>query len=376
MEWNLHPSNHTQLTTPNAVLHSSIKGSESFETKQEPLQMASPLPPHLAALLQEDRRSRQAHEQHGSLWEHLQPFLASRGYQLAWNGDTQRSPDLKSAANPFSPRVHEAFAAATAGRNGVRWGGPRAHPFLMGGYDRYQRFVVLKIALSNSNEVAIIQRLSGHNARQDVNNHTIPVLDILPAGECTIIVMPAWELTLRQCVPVARIKDFISIAIQCFQGLEYMHKQRVAHLDIYPSNILVNHIANRPKTPFLHAFNYRLAYIDFEFSMRISQTTPLIDVRCLPPTYSGIPEVKARCRHVDPFACDVYALGQTLKEHVKAQIENEQDETTSTHPLSQELRQQAPLYVALLDRMTSSDPSRRPLVGQALQEALAILSHF
>jgi serine/threonine protein kinase len=193
----------------------------------------------------------------------------------------------------------------------------------MAAYDQYGRLVVLKVVPSNSNELAMIHLLSGHIVQQ-LNNHTIPILDILHAGECTIIVMPAWELTLRQCIPVTRVKDFILIAIQClqvnhchitpaqdtdgytwiFQGLEYMHKQRIAHLDIYPSNILVNHIANRSKT-FLHGFDYQLAYIDFEFSINIGQMAPLVEVHRLPPTYHDIPEVKARRSHVDAFACDV-----------------------------------------------------------------------
>jgi serine/threonine protein kinase len=84
-----------------------------------------------------------------------------------------------------------------------------------------------------------------------------------------------------------------------------MHRQRIAHLDIYPSNILANHVTNRPRAPFLRSFDLRLAFIDFEFSVRVPQQSPLVDVRSLPPTYLSLPEVKARNSHVDPFAADV-----------------------------------------------------------------------
>lgn len=84
-----------------------------------------------------------------------------------------------------------------------------------------------------------------------------------------------------------------------------MHRQQVAHLDIYASNILANHVTNRPRVPFLRSFDLRLAFIDFEFSVRVSQHSPLVDVRKLPPTYHGLPEVRARNSHVDAFAADV-----------------------------------------------------------------------
>ena len=84
-----------------------------------------------------------------------------------------------------------------------------------------------------------------------------------------------------------------------------MHKQGIAHLDIYPSNILTNHVTLRPRGPFLRSYDFRLAYIDFEFSVCVSRDNPLVDVRCLPATYHTLPEVRARHSHVDPFAADV-----------------------------------------------------------------------
>jgi len=126
--------------------------------------------------------------------------------------------------------------------------------------------------------------------------------------------------------------DFLTVAIQCLQvriyqffllvcrltpwnlglqGLAYMHRQRIAHLDVYPSNILANHVVHHPATPFFRAFDFRLAYIDFGFSAYISGGTPLIDVQRLPPTYNDLPEVKSRRRHIDPFAADVSGVKVT-----------------------------------------------------------------
>lgn len=90
---------------------------------------------------------------------------------------------------------------------------------LMGAYDRYQRFVVIKLIPSNKNdELAILCTLSEPTSRTDVKNHTIPVLEMIFAGDCgSFVVMPSWELTIAQCVPVLVTSEFIQIGIQCFQ---------------------------------------------------------------------------------------------------------------------------------------------------------------
>ena len=100
------------------------------------VQSCPPLPPHLTAVLKGKRDSRRAHELKETLWQHFQPFLAGRGYQIAWNGDNQNTPNMRVAANPFSPRPNELFTAATAGRVGVKWGGPRAVRDSWGGAPR------------------------------------------------------------------------------------------------------------------------------------------------------------------------------------------------------------------------------------------------
>ncbi|GJJ14774.1 hypothetical protein Clacol_009042 [Clathrus columnatus] len=197
--------------------------------------MAFPsIPSHIISILQGSKHSRRARESRDILWHHFQPFLASKGYQIAWDGDNLGRTDLRTATNPFSPKSHEAFAAATAGRNGVRWGGPRA---------------TVSLTVENSGSS---------------------------------------------------------------QGLAFMHKQRVAHLDIYPLNILVNHVVNRPNQAFLQDFDFRLAFIDFEFSRRIRNSLQgyLIEPRYLPPTYDGLPEVKRGNRQIDPFAADVSDVGE------------------------------------------------------------------
>jgi hypothetical protein len=87
----------------------------------------------------------------------------------------------------------------------------------MGAYDRYRRFVVLKIVSSTGGEFSILQRLASPSARHDLANHTIPVLECVNAGEWVFVVMPSWELTLVDCVPISTMSDFTMVAIQCCQ---------------------------------------------------------------------------------------------------------------------------------------------------------------
>lgn len=91
----------------------------------------------------------------------------------------------------------------------------------MGAYDRYHRFVVLKLVSSSSGELSIIQKLASPMARCDSNNHTIPVLEYINAGDWTFLIMPSWELTLLDCIPVSTAADFASIAAQCFEVRDF-----------------------------------------------------------------------------------------------------------------------------------------------------------
>jgi len=96
-----------------------------------------------------------------------------------------------------------------------------------------------------------------------------------------------------------------------------MHGQlRLAHLDIFSSNILVNHIAHRPTRgqPFLHTFDFRMAFIDYEFATWLPSKGEkhgaggaMVDPRRLSPTYQNfLPEVvQGRQSYVDGFAADV-----------------------------------------------------------------------
>lgn len=87
----------------------------------------------------------------------------------------------------------------------------------MGAYDRCRRLVVLKIVSTGGAELGNLQRLASPTARQDATNHTIPVIDCVNAGEWSFVVMPSWELTLVDCIPVATAGEFAMIAAQCFQ---------------------------------------------------------------------------------------------------------------------------------------------------------------
>lgn len=100
---------------------------------------------------------------------------------------------------------------------------PFQNAVIMGAYNRFNQFVVLKLLSAQSSELAILQKLASPALRRDKSNHAIPVLEVLRADrDWVFVVMPSWELTLRECVPLARASEYLMIGIQCLE---------VSHLD-------------------------------------------------------------------------------------------------------------------------------------------------
>ena len=80
-------------------------------------------------------------------------------------------------------------------------------------------------------------------------------------------------------------------------ALEYIHKQKFAHLDIKPANILIDR-HGRPKLA------------DFGISRFIDNTTNTASQRAGTAMFMA-PEITSR-NYYDPFAADIYSLGVTL----------------------------------------------------------------
>jgi hypothetical protein len=85
------------------------------------------------------------------------------------------------------------------------------HPAL----DARGRRVMLKAVRSSSTELIIARLLSTDPLRTDPRNHTIPVLEILDAGEWAIIVTPEWGSDHWEAC--ASVKEYIEFSRQLFE---------------------------------------------------------------------------------------------------------------------------------------------------------------
>ncbi|BAY98706.1 multi-sensor signal transduction histidine kinase [Tolypothrix tenuis PCC 7101] len=100
------------------------------------------------------------------------------------------------------------------------------------------------------------------------------------------------------------IHDFLSVAMQIATHLEAIHRHRVIHKDIKPSNILIN-----PQT-------HQVKLIDFSVASLLSKETPqLQNPHILEGTLAYIsPEQTGRMNRGIDYRSDFYALGVTFYE--------------------------------------------------------------
>ncbi|KAL4061838.1 hypothetical protein V8B97DRAFT_1999172 [Scleroderma yunnanense] len=230
-------------------------------------------------------------------------------------------------------------------------------------------YVTFKI-VSNSDhpyEVEIGRFLSSEQLRRDPTNHCIPIYDVLSVPDDqdkVIIVMPL----LREYTspPFDTVGEAIECFRQLFEGLQFMHRNRVAHRDCMSLNIMMDASLLfvdpfHPIHPFMKRdfsgyarFKTRTEqpvkyyFIDFGLSRRYdhSVTHPL-EV----PIWGGdkeVPEFQNSNEPRDPFATDVFYIGNTIRKD----FIDSKDDFEFMRPL-------------IVD-MVQADPSKRPPMDEVV----------
>jgi serine/threonine protein kinase len=108
--------------------------------------------------------------------------------------------------------------------------------------------------LVDEDEFAIHSFLSSLKVPQ---NHTIPILDIIPLELEKVIVLPR-EGVLSNFLDSELETTGNSLASQLLEGVRFLHEQNVAHLDLKPDNIVITS-------------TMQLKIIDFSVSVRVSE---------------------------------------------------------------------------------------------------------
>jgi serine/threonine protein kinase len=162
--------------------------------------------------------------------------------------------------------------------------------------------VVVKLLHPGSNELRILQRL---HSIKSTDNHTIPLLGTLKLKMGTFIFLPeATPLDLGFAIGMFRSK-VVDFCRQLIEGVAFLHRHGIAHLDIKPPNIVVltNHLPNE------------LFIIDFDISVRVSGSSTLINRWCGTPGWMA-PEIGHQDgprRSYSPIRADLWSCGLMLR---------------------------------------------------------------
>jgi serine/threonine protein kinase len=192
--------------------------------------------------------------------------------------------------------------------------------------------VVVKLLRRNTNELQFLQHL---HRIDSPDNHTIPLLETLKLNIGTFICVPEGT-TLDIGFALGKFgNNVVDFSRQLIEGVGFLHRHGIAHLDIKPQNIV--------------ARSDRLFIIDFDISVRVSGPNELIDRWCGTPGWMA-PEIGRQDgprRSYSPIRADLWSCGQVLRYLAREGTVKEENP-----------------FEALAWRLLNKRPQKRPLLHQ------------
>ncbi|THV06319.1 hypothetical protein K435DRAFT_645355 [Dendrothele bispora CBS 962.96] len=261
-------------------------------------------------------------------WADLQPWLEEQGYML-------RSRYQPGWIASWSGRKHEAWAFCEDGQIF-----PEATVFMDAIRIEDGAQVILKklVSESGSHEATMALMVSSaHNI--DYCNHCVPIYEVLRVPNdrskmkdvvVELLVMPF--LTRWNQPSFKTVGEIVDFFQQTIEGLSFLHSNNIAHNDVKFDNIMMDstrlydspiHPAtpemkrdwsgpSKPRTRTERPVRY--LYIDFALADKYPELCP--------GRYSyyggdrSVPEFSRNEALCDPFAVDVYRLGNVFRENI------------------------------------------------------------
>ena len=159
--------------------------------------------------------------------------------------------------------------------------------------------VVVKLLYSGSDELRILQRL--HSIKSSIKP-TIPLLGTIKSNVGTFVILPkATPLDWFGCGGFANEDKILDLSHQLIEGVAFLHRHGIAHLDIKPQNIVV--------------LGSRLLIIDFDISVCVDGPDALINRWCGTPGWMA-PEIgheDGPKRLYSPIRADLWSCGRVLQ---------------------------------------------------------------
>ncbi|TEB32426.1 hypothetical protein FA13DRAFT_1731624 [Coprinellus micaceus] len=264
-----------------------------------------------------------------SKWQFLSPFFSRHGLQLyEYFPRTDRG-----ARPPVAPKsVHTSEMPWPWARKAYEQEEDIEFDFLTttrvwpardaGGHE-----VIIRLASSGpvpSEELKVFWRLNTVEARSDSRNYTLPVLKYLTFNDLVFVVMPRWDtMAYNPWAPASTVLELIQLTETFYEGLQFLHEQRIAHRDIHPSNTVMNALITRGEDVFdlRSADSVRYAYIDYDASVAFPEDSDIETLRTdrlmrNPIRYMGYPP--GIC---NPFKDDILCMTSMTQTMVRV-VEN------------------------------------------------------
>ena len=186
------------------------------------------------------------------------------------------------------------------------------------------------VKLTHQHEVEVLRRLHGNQPTKQTR--IIPLLDVIDGR---LIVLPL-------CTPLSQFLDLDAsgddvgvLAVQFLEGVAYLQRSSVAHLDLKPDNIVVRRDRKSKKVD--------LAIIDFDIAV-FADTEPITSRSSGTPGWCA-PEVSTG-KPYDPLLADRWSCGCVIAFFMKYM---------KPSPLREKMR-------SLSQQLMDPDPSLRPPV--------------
>ena len=140
------------------------------------------------------------------------------------------------------------------------------------------------------------------NSRRSSLNHVIPLIGILESAAGLLIIFPKKTSVLSLSSDV-RDRESVQLGRQLLAGVAFLHKHKIAHLDIKPGNLVWDGTSKR------------LYIIDFDIAVRCKDIDEMVEMSCGTPGWSA-PEIvhgdKAPLRPFNPIRADLWSCGAVL----------------------------------------------------------------
>ncbi|KAI0655834.1 hypothetical protein C8Q70DRAFT_400263 [Cubamyces menziesii] len=150
------------------------------------------------------------------------------------------------------------------------------------------------------------------------HNHTLPA-ELTETGYPLLIMPRLWTFRNLHRGSEWSLHEALGYLLQVVEGVEYLHRRHIAHLDLCVGNILVSGPEDEPYHERIVA--YKIFIIDFDSAQRFKLGPGVQPAIQLPPSQTRPPN---GLKHFDPYSWDVYCTGHVLKDILSLNYEDEE----------------------------------------------------